>query len=266
MKGMESKIRRNPKYYSDLNERREKLKLISVPDLIGEEWVDIIGYEGFYKISNLARIKSVCRTVIQKRGTSVIKPEQLLKLGKNSDGYFLVRLTKDRIARTYSFHILVAKTFVPNPNNLTEVNHIDGNKLNCLPNNLEWVTHKENMGHAVKTGLRKYKKGTNDYFKFKLSESQILEIYKSEERTGVLASKFNITKSSIQRIKSGKTYSGVTKDGKSLSMAYHKISQTVADEIRSSKLNQRQICEKYKISKGLIYNIKNNKSYNGFDK
>jgi len=209
MKDMVSMIRRNPKYYSDFNERREKLKLVRVPDLVGEEWADVIGYEGFYKVSNLARIKSICRIIQQKRGVTVIKPEQLLKPGKNSDGYFLVRLTKERIAKTYSFHILVAKLFVPNPNGLTEVNHIDGDKSNCLPNNLEWGTHKYNMNHAVSSGLRKYE-GV-DCKKRNFNDSEITIIYNSSELSGVLAKKYNVTKSSIQRIKSGKTYSNITK-------------------------------------------------------
>jgi len=152
--------------------------------------------------------------------------------------------------------------FVPNPKNLPEVNHIDGVKANCLPSNLEWSTRQKNMQHAVDNNLRKYKKGGVSK-RLKLSSEQILDIYNSKEGSSVLASRHNLTKSSVQRIRSGKTYSAVTIQGKPLKEAYQKLTQDVADEIRSSSLSQRQLCEKYNISKGLVYNIKNNITYNG---
>lgn len=54
-------------------------------------------------------------------------------------------------------HRLVAKTFIPNPNNLPQVNHIDGNKLNNDMNNLEWCTNADNTQHGYNTGLYRYK-------------------------------------------------------------------------------------------------------------
>lgn len=253
--------KRHPKYYKDISERRERLKKDSVSDLIGEVWVSLDGYDGYYMISNLFRIKSICRIVERGNNSSVMKPQQLIRPARNSDGYLCVILTKDKIPRTYSLHVLVAKAFVPNPFNYPEVNHKDGDKLNCLPGNLEWGTRKYNMQHAVANGLRKYKKGFKGQ-KFKLSQKEIAAIYNSKEKSSVLAVKYGLTKSSIQRIRSGKTYSKITNENKDIASAYHKLNNIQVEEIKKSHLSQRELCSKYEVSKGTIHNIKKGQYFN----
>src|SRR5258706_10416188 len=73
----------------------------------------------------------------------------------DKDGYPTVTLCKDGIKQTFSMHRLMAIAYVPNPENKPEVNHLDGNKLNYLPENLAWATASENMQHAYKMGLCK---------------------------------------------------------------------------------------------------------------
>ena len=70
-------------------------------------------------------------------------------------GYHKVVLSVNRKLFYRTVHRLVAETFVPNPNNLPQVNHIDGNKTNNAITNLEWVTNRENVLHAHSTGLHK---------------------------------------------------------------------------------------------------------------
>jgi hypothetical protein len=111
-----------------------------------EIWKDIQGYEGIYQISNLGRIKSLHRDYTNGR---------ILNPAKNNRGYLRLGLSGNGKVRYDSVHRLVAETFIPNPKNLPEVNHIDGNKLNNRVENLEWVTKGENQAHAYKTGLRK---------------------------------------------------------------------------------------------------------------
>ena len=108
-----------------------------------EKWVDIKGYEGLYKVSNLGRIKSL----------KYNKNEKIMK--SSLCGVYLgLNLYKNKKMKTMYIHRLVALNFIPNPKNKKEVNHIDGIKTNNTVSNLEWVTPKENIQHAWNIGLR----------------------------------------------------------------------------------------------------------------
>lgn len=111
-----------------------------------EIWKDIAGYEGLYRISNKGNVLS-----LNAYGHGLIRP---LKSRKNVFGYLTVVLRKNKKAKYTGVHILVAKAFIPNPDNKPQVNHLDGNKENNSVDNLEWATCKENINHAINTGLR----------------------------------------------------------------------------------------------------------------
>lgn len=98
------------------------------------------GYGDRYLVSNHGKVISLN-----------IGSEMAQYVQKN--GYAAVKLRSHNTKKTFLVHRLVASAFVPNPDNLPEVNHIDGNKLNNSFNNLEWVTHSQNMKHAVEAGL-----------------------------------------------------------------------------------------------------------------
>lgn len=95
-----------------------------------EIWKDIKGYEGLYQISNLGNVKSM----YNYRGIGNILKPRLKK------GYYQIGLRKNNVRKWYAVHRLVAKTFIPNPDNLPQVNHKDENKLNNKVDNLEWCT------------------------------------------------------------------------------------------------------------------------------
>lgn len=127
---------------------------------MNEIWKDIVGYEGQYQVSNLGNIISL------NYGRSG-KPH-LMKPTITHDGYYRVHIGGKKHPLMKTVHILVAKAFIPNPDNKPQVNHIDGDKTNNCVTNLEWVTGKENIHHAIVNGLRKpdnhvYLKGEHHY-------------------------------------------------------------------------------------------------------
>ena len=92
---------------------------------------------------------------IAKDGTILsLLTDQYVKTSVDSNGYLKVMLWKDGHSQTHRVHRLVAEQFIPNPNNLPVINHIDGNKQNPNVSNLEWCTQQENVQHAHDTGLQ----------------------------------------------------------------------------------------------------------------
>ena len=108
---------------------------------MAEEWRDIEGYEGLYQVSNLGNVRS-------------LRTKAIMKTNITNWGYCQVCLRAHGERKNKAVHRLVAIAFIPNSESKDEVNHINGIKTDNRADNLEWVTRRENIRHAYKSGLR----------------------------------------------------------------------------------------------------------------
>lgn len=169
-----------------------------------EEWKDIEGYKGLYQISNLGRVKSLSR--VNPYGRKV--KERILKSQLDSNGYPYVSLWNRNKRKAIRIHQLVGKYFISNLMNLSELNHIDGIKSNFSISNLEWVSRKENVAHAMKNGLLNIFGENNPHSQ--LNQLDICSI-RQEYSDGKLSQKqlaerYNTTQSNISLIISRKRW------------------------------------------------------------
>ena len=123
-----------------------------------EEWKNLKGYEGLYQVSDKGRIKRT--THIRSNGRGYYKVNEcILSPHVNNRGYKIITLCKNNELKTYLLHRLVAEAFIPNPDNLPQVNHKDENKTNNDIENLEWCTHKYNNNYGTKNNRTALKRG-----------------------------------------------------------------------------------------------------------
>lgn len=127
------------------------------------------------------------------------------------NGYKRVHVSHNGEQYKFLIHRLVATSFIPNPDNLPCVNHIDGNKANNHVDNLEWCSYGENLKHAYDTGLRDLY-GTAKRTR-RLTPQQVKEIRASyvrgkqcEYNSYGLANKYGVSPKTIQKIVNGKSY------------------------------------------------------------
>jgi len=112
-------------------------------------WRPVSGYEGFYEVSSLGKIRSVERDVPYPEGRSSRKlASKIIRPSSDKDGYLGVSLYKNGISRTYKVHRLVASAFIPNPENFPDVNHKNEIKDDNRVENLEWCTREYNVNYG----------------------------------------------------------------------------------------------------------------------
>lgn len=121
-----------------------------------EVWLDVVGFEGLYKISNLGRVKSIERKTKYKNSFRTVK-ERMLKTSLNG-GYKKLQLSKNGKTTTYKLHRLLAEAFLNHKPNRYKivVDHIDNNPLNNNLDNLQLITHRQNIVKDTKRGTSKY--------------------------------------------------------------------------------------------------------------
>jgi hypothetical protein len=162
-----------------------------------EIWKDIIGFEGYYMISNLGNLYSV-------------RSKQNKVICLNACGYLRTRITCPKNKGSFLVHRLVAAAFIPNPKKYKEVNHVDGNKTNNHVSNLEWCDRSRNCKHAVDIGLNPPQKG-EDAPRAKLCNEDVFEIRRLKGKISGyrLSKKYNVDRCTIYRIWNHKNWTHI---------------------------------------------------------
>lgn len=162
---------------------------------------DVVGFEGLYTVSDDGRVYSL-------RAGKYLKPVVM------ESKYLYVHLCNGKKTKSRRLHRVVAEAFIPNPNNLPQVNHIDGNKNNCSVRNLEWCSQEKNMKHAIEAGLFNPKGENNP--SAKLTESDVRNIreeYSKGDKScsfKALSKKYGVTDVAIRYIVTRKTWRNVS--------------------------------------------------------
>ena len=161
-----------------------------------EIWKDINDYEGLYQVSNFGNVKSL--------GNEFTRKERFLKLSPQSKGYLTVVLQKNATRKMVLVHRIVAEYFVSNPLNKSQINHINGDKTDNKVENLEWVSHRENLDHAIKNNLTlKGEENRNS----KLKDVDIIKIHSLLQKgttTKELSESYNVSYSTIDGIRTNR--------------------------------------------------------------
>ena len=142
-----------------------------------KEFVDIPGYEGYYQINLLGQIKSLARTITRKDGRRKFIKERLIRLNTDDNGYLMAALSKNGKTKSARIHRILGITFIPNPENLPLVRHLNDIPSDNRLKNLAWGAPENNMEDAINNGRHHVPKGeTHSHYGKKGEYSQTSKI------------------------------------------------------------------------------------------
>lgn len=162
-----------------------------------EIWKPVVGFEGLYEVSNLGNVKS-----IERNGT--VKGGKYMSKILDNYGYYMCKLRNKKIVKIPKIHRLVAQAFIPNPENKPQVNHKDGNKLNNCVDNLEWVTPRENILHAVENGLIDVIGDIKNFCGYRVEQIKDGKVINTFETISKSSRETGVCRSGIEKVLKGK--------------------------------------------------------------
>ena len=221
-----------------------------------ELWRWVVGFEGLYMVSSFGKVMSVPVNQI-RRGSSYKKPGMEVLHHDNGRGYRSISLYKDGVQHQTTVHRLVAQAFIPNPKNLPQINHKDGDKSNNNVYNLEWVTAKENMAHAVD------ELGLDLAYDRRLFSAEEVVAIRDDDRTGrQIAQEYGTSSGAINAIKSGRTYKAFAGTIRTIPHEKErKLTSSQIVDIRTSTKSGVELAAMYGVAPSTICKIRKGQRY-----
>jgi hypothetical protein len=164
-----------------------------------EVWKPVVGWEGFYDVSNLGRVKSLDRVVVWGNGLRSIAGR--IMSTPLSSGYPVVVLKRKGVKYHTAVHSLVLKAFVGNRPSRCQACHFDGDRANAKLSNLRWATQSENEADKKRHGTYQYGERNPNA---KLTDGQATEIRLSTESATLVAKKYGIHRVAVHDIRNGR--------------------------------------------------------------
>lgn len=127
-----------------------------------EIWKDVVGYEGYYEVSNIGRVRRVSRYITGVNGVTRFWRGRILKQTTTQDGYLRCILSKNGVSNNKRTHRLVAESFIENQENHPVINHKDENPANNHVDNLEWCSISYNNSYGTRTNRATNSEGFKD--------------------------------------------------------------------------------------------------------
>lgn len=229
-----------------------------------ETWREIPGWEGFYAVSDLGRVKRLA-------GSPRCKVDRVLKLKENSRGYLTYAPVRSGVKQTnVVVHRSVLYAFVgPPPVGKETANHINGIKTDNRLENLEWVTHAQNIKHAYDNGLHGIYRGSaaSSALLDDAQVIQVLEMSANGMRHRQIAESLGIGHRCVADIVAGKTYAYIPRPTatkylpKSRKLSFDQIVEIKQILAAATPLTSREIGEQFGVSPAMIQSIKHGRTW-----
>lgn len=180
---------------------------LSLEDIPGEKWVPIAGFEGYYEVSDMGRVKSLSRTITTEKFKSDLKASIMTQIPSDKRGYLRIGLSKNGTTENKYVHILVGKHFIPNPLKKRTVNHKRGNKKDNRAISLEWHTYSEQHKHAFRVlGRKHYNSGKTGYAHKHAKEIECITTGKRYGSICVAAAELKLSFQNISKVCRGQRH------------------------------------------------------------
>jgi len=182
--------------------------LVGVFIMSKEIWLPTKYFSHRYEVSNIGRVRSLDAFVNHKSGGKSFKKGIVLKQFKTPKGYMAVTLACDSVQKTMLVHRVVAESFIDNPYNKPQINHINCIKNDNRVENLEWCTNQENLIHKMENGLCNCVRGESHHLaKLNVEMVEEIRIRLSKGESGKSICKdYNVSNVTIYNIKKGKIW------------------------------------------------------------